>query len=414
VAAADGPPTRSRIEAFDQTADVLSGLAERLRAGGPVLRQAADVYVEQINAPNGTAWKGDAARRFLQEAQPDQESVNRAVEHADAMADAAERGGDYLRGARESTLEAITRAEEDDFTVSEDLSVTDKYLWESPVDQVARQRAALAHRDFIAHWATRLEAANTSIAAQLNAGVAEMTAITPAHWRQPTVGSGPPAERDDDTNTTSGHRGKVQAAGHGWKQDPTWEPDPANMTPEEARDAYNGLKDDIRAHNASPPNPSDQAAVDAYNVRADVLNARKAALEARLNVEEVVPAGKQRLVPDWAQPLPPRISEVPLQTDRGQLEKKYDQHAKDFGVTDPRGRVGFSNFDATLKEVVADPGTMHIQGTYHGEPAILNYNPQSGLCVVQTPDGKFWTGFKLSGAQASNVVNRGSLGGGDV
>ena len=263
-------------------------------------------------------WEGDAARRFLQEAQPDQESVNRAVDRANAMAQIAERGGDYLRGARESTLAAITRAEEDEFTVSEDLSVTDKYAWKSPADQVARQQAALAHRGFIAHWATRLEAANTSIAAQLNAGAAEMTAMTPAHWRQPTVGYGPPAERDD---ATPDRKGKVQAVGHGWKQDPPQNPDPANMTPEEARTAYNQLKDAIAAHNASPPDPSNKAAMDAYNARADVLNARKAALEARLGVEEVVPAGKQRLVPDWAQPLPPRISEVPLQTDRGQIEK---------------------------------------------------------------------------------------------
>ncbi len=413
MAAADVALTRSRIEAFDQTADVLSGLAQRLRAGGQVVQQAGDTYVEQMRAPNATEWHGHTAARFLQEAQPDQESVNRAVEHANAMADTAERGGDYLRGARESTLEAIKRAEADEFTVGDDLSVTDNYVWGSPADRVARQQAAVAHRNFIAHWAGRLQTANTSVAAQLNAGAAEMTAMTPAHWRKPTVGSSPPAERDDDTKTTPDRKGKVQAVGHGWKQDPPQNPDPANMTPEEARAAYNQLKDAIGAHNASPPDPSNKPAVDAYNARADVLNARKAALEARLGVEEVVPAGKQRLVPDWAQPLPPRVSEVPLQTDRGQIEKKYDQHAKDFGVTDPRGRVGFSNFDTALKEVVAEPGTMHIQGTYHGEPAILNLNPTSGLCVVQTPDGKFWTGFKLSDAQAWNVVNRGALGGGD-
>ena len=411
MAAADVALTRSRIEAFDQTADVLSGLAQRLRAGGPVVQQAGDTYVEQMSAPNATAWRGSAAARFLHEAHSDQESVNRAVDHANAMADVAERGGEYLRGARESALEAITHAEGDEFTVGDDLSVTDNYVWGSPADRLVRQQAAVAHRDFIAHCAGRLQTANTSIAAQLNAGAAEMTAMTPANWRQPTVGSGPPAERDD---ATPDRKGKIQAFGHGWKQDPPQNPDPANMTPDEARTAYNQLKDAIAAHNASPPDPSNKAAVDAYNARADVLNARKAALEARLGVEEVVPAGKQRLVPDWAQPLPPRVSEVPLQTDRGQIEKKYDQHAKDFGVTDPRGRVGFSNFDTALKEVVADPVTMHIQGTYRGDPAILNYNPRSGLCVVQTPDGKFWTGFRLNSDQAWNVVNRGALGGGDV
>lgn len=38
MVAADGPLTRSRVEAFDQTADVLSELAERLRAGPPRLQ----------------------------------------------------------------------------------------------------------------------------------------------------------------------------------------------------------------------------------------------------------------------------------------------------------------------------------------------------------------------------------------
>lgn len=153
--------------------------------------------------------------------------------------------------------------------------------------------------------------------------------------------------------------------------------------------------------------------MDAYNAQADSLNARKAVLEARLGEAEAVPPGTQRVVPDWAQPLPPRISEAPLQTDRGQIEKKYDQHAADFGVTDPRGRAGFNNFDIEVKRLVADPGTVHIRGAYHGEPAILNYNPGSGLCVVQTPDGKFWTGFRLSDGQAWNVVYRGTLAGGD-
>ncbi|EUA56654.1 hypothetical protein I553_8706 [Mycobacterium xenopi 4042] len=90
--------TRSRIEAFDQTADVLTELAQRLRAGSQVLQSVADAYVDQIRAPNGTEWQGEAATGFLEEALPDQQSVNRAVEHANAMADTAERGGDCVRG----------------------------------------------------------------------------------------------------------------------------------------------------------------------------------------------------------------------------------------------------------------------------------------------------------------------------
>jgi hypothetical protein len=80
-----------------------------------------------------------------------------------------------------------------------------------------------------------------------------------------------------------------------------------------------------------------------------------------------------------------------------------------FGVTEPRGRAGFDNFDRALKRVVDDPATMHIQGMYRGQPAILNYNSDSGLCVIQSPDGKFVSGFELSPAQIANVLNRGIL-----
>jgi Colicin D len=106
------------------------------------------------------------------------------------------------------------------------------------------------------------------------------------------------------------------------------------------------------------------------------------------------------------------ISEVPLQSDRLQIERKF-LHAADFGVTDPRGRVGFDNFARALEQEVNDPETIHINGTYRGDPAILNYNPNSGLCVIETPDGKFVSGWKLSDSQINNVVSQGKLGGGD-
>ncbi|MFD4403406.1 colicin D domain-containing protein [Nocardia sp. NPDC058499] len=53
-----------------------------------------------------------------------------------------------------------------------------------------------------------------------------------------------------------------------------------------------------------------------------------------------------------------------------------------------------------------------MDGTYHGNPAILNYNPNSGLVVVQSPSGEFVSGWKLSEGQKQNVLDRGKLGGG--
>ncbi|MDI3315002.1 MAG: hypothetical protein QJR12_12265 [Mycobacterium sp.] len=56
--------TRSRIEAFDQTAQVLADLATRLRSGTQVLQQASDAYLAQMRAPGGTEWKGQTAASY--------------------------------------------------------------------------------------------------------------------------------------------------------------------------------------------------------------------------------------------------------------------------------------------------------------------------------------------------------------
>lgn len=101
----------------------------------------------------------------------------------------------------------------------------------------------------------------------------------------------------------------------------------------------------------------------------------------------------------------------PLSTTRAQMEAKY-KHAQDFGVTEPRGKAGFEAFEQAVKRQVEDPATMHINGTYRGNPAILNYNPNNGLVVVQSPAGEFISGWRVSPGQAGNILNQGKLGGG--
>ncbi|WP_407726485.1 colicin D domain-containing protein [Rhodococcoides fascians] len=106
-----------------------------------------------------------------------------------------------------------------------------------------------------------------------------------------------------------------------------------------------------------------------------------------------------------------RIGPVDVTFDAGQIEKKF-KHAAQFGVDQPRGRPGFDAFQQAVRHQVSDPATMHIEGTYRGNPAILNYNPDSGLVVVQSPSGAFVSGWKLSDLQVSNVLEHGNLGGG--
>lgn len=178
-----GALTRSRIEAFDQTATALSQAATRWRTEAERWQQAAAANVAQMNAPNGTEWQGQAAESAFQMAHTDQLSVSRAVEHAHGLADVAERGSDSLLGARGSALEAIAQAEDNNFTVGEDLSVTDNHSL-TAAERIARQPAALEHASYIAHCAGRLDADDARIAGQLQAGAGEMTGIIPAQWQQ--------------------------------------------------------------------------------------------------------------------------------------------------------------------------------------------------------------------------------------
>lgn len=100
---------------------------------------------------------------------------------------------------------------------------------------------------------------------------------------------------------------------------------------------------------------------------------------------------------------------TPMTTTRAQLEKKFDLHAADFGVTAPRGRSGFEAFEDAVQKLVNDPATLHIEGLYRGNPALLNFNANSGLAVIQKPSGEFVSGWRLDSEQIMNVLERGRL-----
>ena len=124
------------------------------------------------------------------------------------------------------------------------------------------------------------------------------------------------------------------------------------------------------------------------------------------------PIASQADIPNVGGQLGPGVklaAETPLTTSSSQLEKKFEKHAADFGITTPRGRAGFDEFEQALRSQIQDPATLHINGTYRGDPAIINYNPNTGLAVIQKPSGEFVSGWRLSPEQATNVLQRGSL-----
>lgn len=107
-----------------------------------------------------------------------------------------------------------------------------------------------------------------------------------------------------------------------------------------------------------------------------------------------------------------RTCDLPrLTVGRPQLEAKY-KHAPDFGVHAARGAAGFDAFGEAIESFLNDIATVRLVGTYRGRSAILSFNPESRLVVVQAPDGAFVSGWRMSEAQFENVITRGSLGGG--
>ncbi len=244
-------------------------------------------------APNG--W-GRPAVSYFNAAYADRLAIVPAVTHVYTIAEVAARGADTLLGAREAALAAIAEAEADDFSVGEDLSVTDNYARGSADERAARQAAAMGHRNYIAHHAALLHAENQRIAAQLNTGAVQIAGMTPAHWRQPVSEFGQSVPRSSGVTTSDNaimenRKGAIHAVdNHTWRREPAPPElplDPARMSAEQALAAYEDLKHDMaRYSDRCLRRPfvllQERAAFDACVADSGALNERKAALEARL------------------------------------------------------------------------------------------------------------------------------------
>jgi hypothetical protein len=94
-----------------------------------------------------------------------------------------------------------------------------------------------------------------------------------------------------------------------------------------------------------------------------------------------------------------------------QLQHAF-RHADDFGVTGNWNKAAGEAFQRAIQNHVDDAATQVIQGTYRGQPATHFYNPNTGLNVIRTQGGEFWSGWRLSPQQVQHLLRNGSLGGG--
>jgi hypothetical protein len=371
-----GVPSLSEIQAWDVAhlegaANDWSTTAEHWESSFSSIHRASV-------APGGTVWEGVAAEAAQERAFADLVKVRGLADVLHESAAIARRGAETVYSAKRSVLDAVEEASSAGYVVGEDLSVT------APRASVAAQAQAQVYAADIQQRAAQLVAQDTEIAAKITTASAPLSGVT-----FPESPASPVA----------------RALGAGFKLDHEWDPytdQPAHgpfepVTP--LRPQFDPKTGTVEGGGAFPP----------FGGKGGSGAGPKGGSGGSGGTGG--PGGGAE--PPRADPVgPPRIEKVPLQTNRGQVESKY-KHAEDFGVTDPRGSAGFNKFDNALKQFIDNPETVHINGEYRGNPAILNYDPKTGLCVVQAPDGSFVSGFKLSPEQLQHVINDGKLGGGD-
>ncbi|MGA7670854.1 MAG: colicin D domain-containing protein [Nitrolancea sp.] len=103
-----------------------------------------------------------------------------------------------------------------------------------------------------------------------------------------------------------------------------------------------------------------------------------------------------------------RSSKVKFAQD--QLRDKF-KHAPDFGVTGNSNPANWEKFREALANVIDNPNTQAIQGTYRGNiPVTFFYDSASKLCVlVRNSNDEFIAGWKLSADQERYLLTTGNV-----
>jgi hypothetical protein len=94
-----------------------------------------------------------------------------------------------------------------------------------------------------------------------------------------------------------------------------------------------------------------------------------------------------------------------------QLQKKF-KHASDFGVTGTATAPNLAAFERALQNHVASGDTVHVDGSFRGQAAILHVDPNTSLAVITDKDANFLSGWRLSAQQLEYALREGKLGGG--
>ncbi|MEM6272601.1 MAG: colicin D domain-containing protein [Bacteroidota bacterium] len=98
-----------------------------------------------------------------------------------------------------------------------------------------------------------------------------------------------------------------------------------------------------------------------------------------------------------------------LTASRKQLQKKFANHAADFGIMGNWNPSQASRFFAAMQDHMNSQSVRRIVGTYKNQPAIHYVNPNTGLNVMTRTSGEFRSGWKLGPQQLNGVLTSGTL-----
>lgn len=167
-------PTKSDIQDWDTS--YLDTAASSWRSAATASVDAFDQHRRNVDAPGGTTWEGAAKDAALDRVTNDIGVVGRQSGVLREAATLAENGAYDIKAAKDKALQAITAAENDGFTVGEDLTVVDGRRYD--INTAAeRNRAAAEHSEDIRWAAEQLAQADQLVGTRLQEKAGDLEGI---------------------------------------------------------------------------------------------------------------------------------------------------------------------------------------------------------------------------------------------
>ncbi len=91
-----------------------------------------------------------------------------------------------------------------------------------------------------------------------------------------------------------------------------------------------------------------------------------------------------------------------------QLQKKFDKHAGDFGITGNNNLINRELFKKAILNHLVHKDTIVIEGTYRNMPVKHYYNRVSKINAI-CKDNEFLSGWRLSAEQERYIITTGNL-----